>query len=208
MLELVKNKKYLIITTDFFRANISMSHGGTLRKLCSKNFDTGLKREGCEYWKSGKIHYEQEFGRVINLKVKEYKNSINIDVNVKMRAPSGEFEGECFSKYIFKNSKINIKSMVSPEGDIRCSDKYVCFDRDAFTGYCIDDKYFDMPKNNFKAEFEVKDIKLIKGERNLYIKSPDASIRMYKTRSMIEIKPNWPLDRINKYMCMEFAWEK
>lgn len=206
MIKLIRSKKYLIVTTDFYRASISIVRGGTIRKICSGNYDTGLKREGCEYWEKGKIHYEQEFGRIINLKIKEYKNSINIDVNTRLRIPlRGKFGGECITKYIFRNSKIIAKSMIFPKDSIRCYDKYVCFNHNSFTGYSVNNKYFDMPKNNFRVEFEVDDIKLIKGKNSFIIKSPNASMRMYKTKSMVEIKPKFD-DKLNKYMIMEYIY--
>jgi len=205
MIKMQKIKKSFIVKSDCYSAKINSS--GTIRKLFFNAKNTGLMREGCEYWIEDGNHFQQEFGGVVSCA--HGKNEIALTATVK-HPKSKKNGGKCTAKYHFKKSSITIESELLPRYDAVSFNKYVCFYRKNYTHFSYDGKDFrEIDKSRF-VDSESKSITLKKGDKIIKIKclSPISEMRLYKTSSMIEIKPNWSDEKMKIEICMVVAENK
>jgi len=193
MIEITKNKKNYIVKSDYYSVNINNS--GTIRRLSFNGIDTGLKREGCEYWKADGLHFEQEFGSILHFE--QERNRIKVTATLK--SPKNKPGGKCITKYNFKKNSIVIESEIFPACAMVSYDKYVCFNPKEYTHYSFDGKDFNEINKYSFIDTDTKSITLKNGDKVIVIKclSEISEMRIYKTRSMVEIKPNW-IDPIMK----------
>jgi len=193
MIEITKNKKNYIIKSDCYSLNINNS--GTIRRLFFNGINTGLKREGCEYWKEDGLHFQQEFGGILQFEQKRNR----IEVTATLKSAKNKRGGKCITKYNFKKDSIVIESEISPACAMFSYDKYVCFNPKEYTYYSFNGKDFnEIDKDRF-VDADTKSITLSTGDKAIVINclSGISEMRVYKTKSMIEIKPNW-IDPIMK----------
>ena len=205
MIKIQKIKKTFIVKEDNYSVKINSS--GTIRKLFFGGIDTGLTREGCEYWIDDGRHFQQEFGGVVN----SVSGRNSIELTASMKNPKGKKAGgTCTAKYHFKKSSITIESTLTPRYKPLSYNKYVCFCHKSYTHYSYDGKDFKEIDKSRLVDSEAKSITLKKGDKLIKIKclSPISEMRLYKTSSMVEIKPNWTDDKMKIEICMVVAENK
>lgn len=140
------------VQNQFYQATLSSSRGGTFTSLKFKGMDTGLFREGCEYWVDGGEHFEQEFSPVANIEIfDKSKDYIMLKTTARLVSPSSKKDGGyCIVYWLFrdKNPIICSKYQVFPALTCDRTDKYVCFRPDYYDAYSIikKDGSFDLGK--------------------------------------------------------------
>lgn len=135
-----ENNNEIIITTNDYTATLSKQHGGTLRNLIYKGIDTGLIREGCEYWSgNNEDHYEQEYSNSYFLKINyinEYENEIRISLQADLVSPQLKTKGGiCKVIWIFEVECINHEYTIHATENIALHDKYFCFHPNFYNCY-------------------------------------------------------------------------
>jgi len=194
MVKINKINKNYIVKSDCYSVRINGS--GTIRKLFFDGVNTGLTREGCEYWIDGGKHYQQEFGGVLT--TMQDKNKIELTATMKT-SKGRKFGGKCSAKYNFKKSSVTIESELLPATKPLSSNKYVCFYHKEYTHYSFDGEKFKEIKSGCIVDEGATSVTLKKGDKEIKIKclSPISKMRIYKTSSMVEIKPEW-VDKVMK----------
>jgi len=197
-MKITKIKKNYIVKSDNYSVRINGS--GTIRKLFFNGIDTGLTREGCEYWISKGRHFQQEFGGVIN----SILGRNSIELTASMKNPKGKKAGgTCTAKYHFKKTSITIESEVLPRYDALSFNKYVCFYHKEYTHFSFGGNTFRKIDKDSFVDSGATSVTLKKGDKLIKIEclSPISKMRIYKTSSMIEVKPEW----IDKTMKIELC---
>jgi len=136
MLAVKKRRNSVSVGTRNYVATVDYRFGGTLRRLVWRGVDTGLIREGCEYWRSdgdGRTHYEQEFGALHNISVQERPDSVRVVSTAGLVSPQLQREGfacvggEGVTRYDFYEDRIISESVMRPVFGYRIVDKYICW---------------------------------------------------------------------------------
>jgi hypothetical protein len=131
MININDSQDIFFVKSDCFEAILSKRKGGSMRSLVIDGIDTGLKREGCEYWVNSKEHYEQEFGQILNFHVSRIsEHEISLVIRATLVSPKEKtLGGECDVVWSFQdNGLIVTKSRIVPVFSCLYYDQYVCFD--------------------------------------------------------------------------------
>jgi hypothetical protein len=189
-----------------------------MRSLHFAGRDTKLKREGCEYW-TATNHYEQEFGTVRKFDICPHgSNGLTLEVKTDLVSPiTRTIGGYCVGRWIFTDGKPEIvaESVIYPDRPVASYDKYVCFPPDAYWAYRLNSDMADtpiLPPQSGQTWFEVH-----RGSDSGAVFSNESSrfavgfdptvieVGIYRSRSMSEIKPKWPLSDLEKPMRMIYS---
>jgi hypothetical protein len=221
MINVIDSVDKCTIVSDKFKAILSKRHGGSLRSLEVLGFDTGLKREGCEYWVNRKHHYEQEFGKVLDFSIIHVvDDEVSIRVKATLVSPKErEIGGECEIYWSFlQDGTIITKSKIDPTNYCYLYDKYICFDTYKFKSYkSFKDsgyKKIEHPKDKETVWWEyLKD-----GIEGFFVSEKNIEMRVafdkrlslggiYTSRSMMEIKFQDTKPRYDEFVSMELKGE-
>lgn len=190
-----------VVQNQFYKLTLSAKYGGTIRELIHKNEDTGLTREGCEYWEpNGSDHYEQEFSPTAEIKILD-KSSERVDVEVKARLVSPQLKkdgGSCVVTWTFRRNDPFIYSeyAITPLRLLSQIDRYICFKPKAYKKYHVIDQKENVTRNNMGREgwkIEIPASRWIsvhndRGAVALISTPTSKNGGVWKTESMIEIK--------------------
>lgn len=201
MLEFNDGRDIFTVKSKTFEAVLAKRKGGTLRVLFFNGIDTGLKREGCEYWIDDKTHYEQEFGHIISLDVVE-KTESRIIVNIKSTLTSPqkrEHGGECEVEWIFSSDgTITTKSRIFPLYNVLNWDKYICFNPGVYTTFAFLDDNKEVkilnpehPKTEWYSVKKDAGGLMIRNDKNMFNLAFGKHLNdcgIYTTKSMMEVK--------------------
>ncbi len=200
MVKIEKAKKGFLVSSDCYR--IGIDNSGTIRKMIYNGINTGVKRDGCEYWINKGVHFEQEFGSILKHSQKQNRLSVTATVKVPYKKRGG---GTCTTKYLFNDDSIVIESEIHPKHKMITYDKYVCFTPGAYTHYKVGGEFKKIDQRRAIYGDE-KSITLKDNTKSIIINclSKTSEMRIYKTSSMIEIKPNW----IDPVMKIEYRFEE
>jgi len=213
MIDIKETKKHIKIKSDYYCAILSKYNGGTMCKLLFRGKNTGLYRDGCEYW-TEEEHYEQEYGKILNIASEKHSDRFKIEINAQVVCPRDKIVGgNCITKYFFENKPcIKTNSLIYPLFENVVSiDKYVCFKNNNYKYFSANNdvnnikKLLDSKGRMKKYYNNINKIKLNGNGRNIIIKTDKLStkMRIYKTKNMLEIKPEWN-NNIKNAMHMEY----
>jgi len=200
------------IKNAHYRCILDPAKGGTCRSLKYGTWDTGLIREGCEYWINKQEHFEQEFGGVVDFKITgKGKNVLSILVVAEIVSPQRAREnldasgGIAYTRWWFDGTPIiKTKSIIKPTLNALFCDKYLCFEPDKYTNYSKDGKELSeicKPKNDhIDRLWWIKELPrtwnktlLFAGNKKFQIcHTSDVKYPvLYRSCSMLEYKPEW-----------------
>jgi len=203
-IKISEDNEYIRIKSNYYYVVLSKKHGGTIRSLMFGKKDTGLHREGCEYWAESGEHYEQEYGKTLKIAKGNYLDGYKIEINAEVRSPNNrKVGGKCTTIYYFENTPfIRMSSLIFPLFKNVSVDKYVCFKNNNYEQYYINDNV-NIIKNLLddggrlrQAYKNINKIKIEGKNKNLTVRTDELSMQMriYKTSNMLEIKPEWNND--------------
>lgn len=194
-----ENNNEITITTNNYVATLSKKHGGTLNKLIYKGIDTGLTREGCEYWSGNNDdHYEQEYSNYLKINnVCESKNEIRISLQADLISPQLKITGgTCDVLWIFDTKFIEHKYTIHATKNIAWHDKYFCFHPNFYNSYSFYDSkiYEDIP-----LDFTWKNINKKCCDKHTWLQNEKLELNflmdkklsfkgLYNSHSMLELK--------------------
>jgi hypothetical protein len=201
MLDLTDGRDVFIAKSDTFEAILSKRKGGSMTGLSFNGINTGLRREGCEYWIDNRTHYEQEFGSLLSFHaVKKSETEISVNVKSTLVSPQKkEYGGEGNVEWTFcADGRIITKSQINPIFDPINYDKYVCFFPDSYShfSFCNDREDVEILKPKpgtvewFCTRADMGGI-IIKNKKQAFEYSFDNKLYdcgIYTTKNMIEIK--------------------
>jgi hypothetical protein len=214
-----KVDKGYIVKNGVYECVFSTKKGGTMRRLKFSGIDTGLKREGCEYW-TDSAHYEQEYGALSSFDVIESRDDyLHIRVCGTACSPQPikhRTRGTCKTEYFFGDgNRIRTTSTIENMGNALRCDKYVCFHSDYYGGYSdsITGELREIGKPDDKgkewsARHNWEQIVLFR-KKNLFTVTCGAgpgSLGLFHTKHMIEVKPRWGIENQPMQLIYEPAY--
>jgi len=230
MIEIKKEDTGYRIINSHYDCFLSLAHGGTCRKLLCGGRDTGLTREGCEYWVNKKEHYEQEYGACMGIKVSKTNNCIRVIVNStlvspqKLREETPAHGGEVTTRWHFDETPMIMTwSDMQPHFPPVEMDKYICFEPSRYkylSGEYGDSmtirRYPSSLASNYEQFFTSGNRVCLHNKKNVmdctpFIAEMDSNIEHgvgYLTDSMFEIKPKWKKRGIGFPLTMRFKVAK
>lgn len=195
----IENNNEIIITTDNYTATLSKKHGGTLRNLIYKGIDTGLTREGCEYWSGNNDdHYEQEYSNYLKINyIHESQNEIKISLQADLISPQLKITGgTCEVFWIFEEEFIKHQYSIHAIENIAWHDKYFCFYPNFYKFYSFYNSkiYKDIP-----LDFTWKNINKKCCDKHTWLQNEKLELNflmdkklsykgLYNSHSMLELK--------------------
>lgn len=131
-MEITKDKNFIVVETPLYKAAFSRHRGYSLISLSFNGKDTGLYREGCEYW--NKIdHFQQENG---NGTVRVGKNGMVVTSDL-VSPITKKVGGKCKVKWTFGDTLVS-KSLITPIEEFDHEDRYICFNPKTYSIFAFD----------------------------------------------------------------------